>query len=124
MTAAATPVRPALAPGSVLGDRFEIGEVVGQGAMGIVYRAKDRTSGGPAAIKVLHKHLVQSREYLSRFKREANAASRFRHDAAVRVLATGETEDRVPYIAMDLADGKSLRQILDESAPLAAGRAS
>jgi hypothetical protein len=125
MTAAtAAADKGTLAPGTVLSERFEVGSVIGEGAMGIVYRAKDRASGRPAAVKVLHKSLVQSREYLSRFRREANAASRFRHDAAVRVLATGETEDRLPYIAMDLVDGKSLKEIVAEGAPLAPGRAA
>ena len=113
-----------LANGTVLSDRFEIRGLIGEGAMGVVYRAQDRTSDRPAAIKVLHRNLVQSREYLSRFKREANAASRFRHDAAVRVLATGETEERIPYIAMDLVEGKSLKEIIEKEAPLAPGRAS
>lgn len=113
-----------LSPGAVLGERFEIESVIGEGAMGVVYRAKDRSVGRPAAVKVLHKHLVQSREFLSRFRREANAASRFRHDAAVRVLGTGETDDRLPYIAMDLVEGKSLKQIVEKDAPIAPGRAA
>jgi serine/threonine protein kinase len=125
MSATAAPAgKGTLAPGTVLGERFEVESVVGQGAMGIVYRAKDRTTGGQAAIKVLHRQLVQSREYLSRFKREASAASRFRHEAAVRVIATGEAEDRQPYIAMDLVAGKSLREILLGGAPMPAGRAA
>jgi protein kinase-like protein len=125
MSATAAPVSKAtLAPGTVLGERFEIESVLGQGAMGVVYRAKDRTSGAPAAVKVLHKNLVQSREYLSRFKREASAASRFRHEAAVRVLATGEAEERLPYIAMDLVAGKGLREIVESGTPMPYGRAA
>jgi hypothetical protein len=123
MTTTATD-RATIAPGTVLADRFEVDSVLGQGAMGIVYRAKDRASGRPAAVKVLHRALIQSREYVSRFRREANAASRFRHDAAVRVLGTGETEDRIPYIAMDLVEGRSLREIVAADAPMAPGRAS
>jgi hypothetical protein len=124
MTTATVSSRATLAPGAVLGERFEIEGVIGEGAMGVVYRAKDRVAGRPAAVKVLHKHLVQSREYLSRFRREASAASRFRHDAAVKVLGSGETEDRLPYIAMDLAMGRSLKEIIATDAPMAAGRAS
>ena len=113
-----------LTPGTVLGERFEVEGVIGEGAMGIVYRAQDRAAGRPAAVKVLHKHLAQSREYLSRFKREAQAASRFRHDSAVRVLGTGETEDRLPYIAMDLVEGRSLREIILADAPIPANETS
>jgi tRNA A-37 threonylcarbamoyl transferase component Bud32 len=125
MSATAAPAgKGTIAPGTVLGERFEVESVVGQGAMGIVYRAKDRTTGEPAAVKVLHRQLVQSREYLSRFKREASAASRFRHEAAVRVIATGEAEERQPYIAMDLVAGKSLRDIVLDGAPMVSGRAA
>ena len=125
MSATAAPAgKTTIAPGTVLGERFEVESVLGQGAMGIVYKAKDRSSGAPVAVKVLHRQLVQSREYLSRFKREASAASRFRHEAAVRVIATGEAEERVPYIAMDLVAGKSLREIIESGAPLPPGRAA
>jgi hypothetical protein len=121
---AAPATKATIAPGTVLGERFEVESVLGQGSMGIVYRAKDRMSGAPAAVKVLHRHLVQSREYLQRFKREASAASRFRHEAAVRVLATGEAEERLPYIAMDLVAGRALREIVEADAPMPMGRAA
>ena len=124
MSAPAISPHATLTPGTVLGERFEIEGVIGEGAMGIVYRAKDRAAERPAAVKVLHKHLVQSREYLSRFKREAQAASRFRHESAVRVLGTGETEERLPYIAMDLVLRRSLREIIAADAPIPAGRAA
>jgi hypothetical protein len=124
MPPATAPSHATLAPGTVLSDRFEIEGVIGEGAMGVVYRAKDRAAGRPVAVKVLHKHLVQSREFLSRFKREANAASRFRHDSAVGVLGAGETEERLPYIAMDLVVGKSLKEIIASEAPLESGRAA
>jgi hypothetical protein len=124
MTSPALSSHAALTTGTVLGERFEIESVVGEGAMGVVFRAKDRATGQLAAVKVLHKQLTQSREYLSRFRREANAASRFRHDNAVRVLGTGETEDRAPYIAMELVVGKSLKEIVASDAPMQPGRAS
>lgn len=112
-----------LAPGTVLGDRFVLADIVGEGGMGVVYRAHDKLADRPAAVKVLKRQLVQSKEYVARFKREARAASRFRHDAAVRVLATGETEDRLPYIAMDLIEGRGLEEIVKAEAPFAPGRA-
>jgi predicted Ser/Thr protein kinase len=114
---------PHYARGTVLGDRFEVDSVLGEGGMGVVYRTRDRLADRPAAVKVLKRNLVQSKEFVARFKREARAASRFRHDAAVRVLATGETEDRLPYIAMELVEGRQLDEIVKAEAPLAPGRA-
>lgn len=113
----------AVGPGSLIGDRFVVEQVIGEGGMGIVYRVRDRIADRPAAVKVLKKQLVQSREFVARFKREARAAARFRHDAAVHVLATGETEDRLPYIAMELVEGRALDEIVANEAPLAPGRA-
>lgn len=123
MTSAAAPSTEQFAPGTVVGDRFEVVDLLGEGAMGQVYRAKDRGAGGMAALKVLHKHLTDSREYRGRFKREARAASRFRHDSAVRVLASGLTDDSIPYIAMELVEGRSLKEIIAADAPLSQGRA-
>lgn len=112
-----------LAPGTVLSDRFEVRDLLGEGAMGVVYRGHDREGDRPVAIKLLKRQLVQSKEFVSRFKREARAASRFRHDAAVKVFATGETEDRLPWIAMELVEGRSLKEMVAAEAPLASGRA-
>jgi len=124
MSQTAATARSALTPGVLLGERFEIEGVVGEGAMGVVYRAKDKATGEPAAVKVLHKNLAQSREFLLRFRREANAASRFRHENVVRVLATGELEYRTPYVAMELVVGRSLKELIAEGSPMAAGRAA
>ncbi len=107
----------------LVGDRFELGEKLGEGAMGAVYRAVDRSTERPCAVKVLHRALVTSREYVSRFRREALAASRFRHEAAVRVIGAGVTNDGLPFIAMDLVEGRTLREILDAEKRLETGRA-
>ncbi len=114
---------PTLAPGTVLADRFEIQSVIGEGGMGVVYRALDRAGEKPAAVKVLKKHLVQSKEFVTRFKREARAASRFRHEAAVKVLLTGETEEKLPWLAMELVEGKSVKEIMEAAGRLEPGRA-
>ena len=123
MSEAAVSPDHALVPGTVLGERFEITGPLGQGAMGMVYAADDNATDRPAAIKVLHRHLTASREYVARFKREAQVASRFRHEAAVRMLGTGDTDIGVPYIAMELIEGRSLKELIADEAPIAYGRA-
>lgn len=123
MTEAAVSPARNLVPGTVLGERFEIRGVLGQGAMGMVYEADDNATDRKAAIKVLHQHLTESREYVGRFKREAQVASRFRHEAAVRMLGTGDTDHGVPYIAMELVEGRSLKELIADEAPIPYGRA-
>ncbi len=117
-----TPQRT-LRAGEVLNDRFEVGEPIGAGAMGAVYRGHDRSADRPVAIKVLHPRLLTSREYVTRFKREALAASRFRHESAVRLLGSGETGEGLPFIAMELVEGRSLKEILVEDGAISIGRA-
>jgi tRNA A-37 threonylcarbamoyl transferase component Bud32 len=121
--AANAPDTVLLKPGTVLGERFEIVDVLGEGTMGVVHRAHDRLAGRDVVVKVLKRTLLSSKEFVARFKREARAASRFRHPAAVAVLATGETEDRLPFIAMELVGGRPMEEILAAEAPMAPGRA-
>jgi Tol biopolymer transport system component len=80
--------------------------------MGEVYRAKDTRLGREIAIKVLPEELASDRERLARFEQEARAASALNHPNILTVYDIGSEEGR-SYIAMELVEGKSLREILD-----------
>ena len=101
-----------LRQGSVLDDRFEIGEPIGAGGMGLVYAARDRTSGNRVAIKVVRARAGGDVETLRRFVREAGAAATVPHAAVVRMIHVGVSGDGLLYQVQELVDGVVLSQCL------------
>jgi serine/threonine protein kinase len=99
---------------SRLGD-FEVGEEIGRGGFGVVYRARQVSLDRPVAVKVLYRHLIHTDEQISRFEREARAAARLDHPALVSVFAWGETDEDF-FIAQRLV-GRG-RTLADELAEL------
>ena len=87
--------------------RFELVRVVGHGGMGTVYHAREEPTGRDVALKVLHPVLQSRPDFVSRFQREARAASALNHENIVRVLDSG-IERGTPWIAMELLEGEDL----------------
>src|SRR5580765_1829505 len=102
-----------LSSGTRLGP-YEILAPLGAGGMGEVYRARDSRLGREVAVKVLPEEFSANRERLARFEQEARAASALSHPNILTVFDFGSA-DSVSYIAMELVDGKSLRDLLDGS---------
>jgi len=102
-----------LSSGTRLGP-YEILAPLGAGGMGEVYRARDTRLGREVAVKVLPEEFSANRERLARFEQEARAASALSHPNILTVFDFGSA-DGVSYIAMELVDGKSLRDLLDGS---------
>ena len=92
--------------------QFEIVRTLGEGGMGIVYLARDETLQRELAVKVLKKELV-GEEGRERFVREARACSRINHPNIVTVYAAGEHDGDL-YMAMELLEGKTLREAIEE----------
>ena len=101
-----------LRQGSVLDDRFEVGEPIGAGGMGLVYAGRDRTSGKPVAIKVVRARSGGDVETLRRFVREAGAAATVPHEAVVRMIHVGVSDDGLLYQVQELVDGIVLSRCL------------
>src|SRR5262249_2044113 len=87
--------------------RFELVRVVGHGGMGTVYQARDTSVGRDVALKVLHPVLQSRPDFVSRFQREARAASALNHENIVPFLDSG-IERGTPWIAMELLEGEDL----------------
>ena len=108
-----------LSAGTKLGP-YEILAPIGAGGMGEVYRAKDPRLGREVAIKVLPELFSQDKDRLKRFEQEARSASALNHPNIVTIHEIGSV-DGTSYMAMELIDGTSLRELL-ASAPLASKR--
>jgi serine/threonine-protein kinase len=108
-----------IAPGARLGP-FELLARIGAGGMGEVWRARDPRLGRDVAVKVLPPEVSDDPERLRRFEKEARSASLLTHPNIVTVHDVGKTGD-VPWIAMELVEGSSLRDLL-ASGPLAPRR--
>jgi serine/threonine-protein kinase len=112
-----------LAAGTLLGDRYELHEIVGSGGMAAVWRAHDRVLDRPVAVKVLHARLADDPAFLERFKAEAMASARLTHPNIVSVFDTG-ADGPVAYIVMELCEGETLRDRLTRTGPLAPSEAA
>ena len=102
--------------------RYEVVGELGQGAMGVVYKAKDPLIDRVVAIKTINLGLAQEEkeEYEGRFYQEAKAAGRLSHPNIVTIYDVGKSGD-IAYIAMEFLEGRELRDILNdgERIPLA-----
>lgn len=97
--------------------RYEVKEVIGEGAMATVYRAYDPEIDRSLALKVLKSELCVDDEYLSRFLREAKTAGALSHPNIVTVYDVGKIENN-PYIIMELLQGRHLGELLEEQTVL------
>jgi len=100
-----------LAAGTNLG-HYSIVEPLGSGGMGIVYLARDVSLSRNVALKILPVELSTQEDLLNRFEREALAASALNHPNIVTIYERGQ-DGSTHYIAMELVEGKTLRQLLD-----------
>ena len=110
------PHAPAL-EGRLLGDRYRLGPVIATGGMAQVRRADDVVLGRKVAVKILHPHLAADPTVVDRFRHEAVAAARLTHPAIVSIYDT-VIDDDVNAIVMELVDGITLRQFLDQRGSL------
>jgi serine/threonine protein kinase len=106
--------------GAVLGGRYRITTLLGEGGMGLVYRGERLQLGKPVAIKFLHTPYSRSQKFVARFEREARAMSKLSHPHLVSVIDFGVQE--APYIVMDFVTGSTVRDVLD-SGPVPVARA-
>ena len=95
--------------------RYNIGPLLGRGGMGEVYRAEDVALHRPVALKVLPRELAGDPDRLARFSHEARAASALNHPHLLAIYEVGQARidsETVHFLAMELVDGDTLRQVL------------
>ncbi|MFG2128179.1 serine/threonine-protein kinase [Streptomyces sp. NPDC048751] len=111
----------------LLAGRYRLGEVLGRGGMGTVWRAEDETLGRTVAVKELrfpgNIDEDEKRRLITRTLREAKAIARIRNNSAVTVFDVVDEDDR-PWIVMELVEGKSLAEVIREDGVLEPKRAA
>ena len=103
--------------GRLIGNRYEILEKIGNGGMATVYKAQDKVLRRYVAVKVLREEFTTDEEFIRRFNTEAQSAASLAHQNIVSIYDVG-MEDNIYYIVMELIQGKTLKQIIDEDGVL------
>ncbi|HYU98958.1 MAG TPA: protein kinase [Pyrinomonadaceae bacterium] len=109
--------------GSVLDGQYQIESLLGKGGMGAVYLARHILLGDRVAIKILPPEVRNNAEWLRRFRREGQAARRFRHANAVTVYDLRTAADGTIYMVMEYVEGHTLDAELKERGRFTAGEA-
>jgi len=103
--------------GKMLDNRYEVLEKVGNGGMATVYRAKDHVLNRYDAIKVLKDEFTTDSEFIKKFNAEAQAAASLTHPNIVQIYDVCN-EDNLYYIVMELIQGKTLKEIINDEGRL------
>jgi tRNA A-37 threonylcarbamoyl transferase component Bud32 len=98
--------------GTLLAGRYVIEEVVGEGGMATVYRARHKLVDRTVAVKIMNPMLASDAIVRERFRREARNAQKLAHPNIVEIFDQGDTEDGTAYIVMELLHGESLAQVI------------
>jgi serine/threonine-protein kinase len=102
---------------TVIDGRYRAVKRLGAGGMAEVWCAEDSVLGRRVALKLLSSHLAEDPEFRERFRREARAAAGLAHPNIVGIFDFGEW-DGTPYIAMELVDGRTLKDVIRQRGPL------
>jgi eukaryotic-like serine/threonine-protein kinase len=102
-----------LTPGQMLGDRYEILQLLGEGGMGAVYKARDTELDRIVALKLIRPELARNPQILKRFKQELILARQVTHKNVIRIFDLGQS-DGIKFITMDFVEGQDLRHLLLE----------
>ncbi|PKM81727.1 MAG: protein kinase [Firmicutes bacterium HGW-Firmicutes-14] len=103
--------------GQILGGRYEIVSQLGGGGMAIVFKARDTLLNRRVTVKVLRSEYTSDEEFVTRFRREAQAVAKLSHSNIVSVYDVGQQND-THYIVMEYIEGRNLKQIINEQGKL------
>ena len=101
----------------LLAGRYELIEKTGEGGMAIVYKGKDRLLNRYVAIKILRPEFTKDDKFIANFIKESQAAAGLTHPNIVGVYDVGQ-EGNIHYIVMELIEGKTLSEIIEEKGKL------
>ena len=102
---------------------YELISQIGRGAMGTVFKARQLSTDRLVAVKILHPRLAKDRQFIVRFRREAQAAAKLSHPNIVQGIEVGQSPDGYHYFVMEFVDGPSVQKLLKERGRLSEGEA-
>ena len=105
-------------PGDVIGGKFRIVRMIGDGGMGAVFEARHEVLGTSVALKFLHTELARRQGLATRFLQEARVSASIQSPHVTKVTDVEQTADGTPYLVMELLTGESLQQLLDRQRKL------
>lgn len=105
-------------PGDVIGGKFRILRMIGDGGMGAVYEARHEVLGTSVALKFLHTELARRQGLSTRFLQEARVSASIQSPHVTKVTDVEQTPDGTPYLVMELLSGESLQQLIDRQRKL------
>jgi len=110
--------------GQMIGGRYRITGVLGEGGMGMVYVGEQQMGSTvrKVAVKTLHPHLSKDPSVLARFHRECGTVAQLEHPNTIKFYDFGATADGTLYIAMEFVAGRSLSEVIEQEAPLSPDR--
>jgi len=100
--------------GTTIAGRYVIEDVIGEGGMATVYRARHQLVDRPCAVKIMNPALAMDAKVRERFRREAKSAQSLAHPNVIEIFDQGETENGTPYIVMELLSGRTLAELTDK----------
>ncbi len=109
-------------PNDVIGGKYRITRLIGDGGMGAVYEARHEVLGSPVALKFLHAELAKRPGLATRFLQEARVSASIQSPHVTRVTDVDRTADGSPYLVMELLAGESLQDLLDRELKLGRDR--
>ena len=100
--------------GQLIDNRYELLRVIANGGMGTIYEGLDTRLDRKVAVKIMHPHLAQDEEFITRFIREAKAAASLSHPNIVNVMDQGWNQSGIPavFLVMELVEGQTLRELI------------
>ena len=100
--------------GQLIDNRYELLRILANGGMGTIYEGLDTRLDRKVAVKIMHPHLAQDEEFITRFIREAKAAASLSHPNIVNVMDQGWNQSGIPavFLVMELVEGQTLRELI------------
>lgn len=108
--------------GTLLGNRYEVVEKIGEGGMALVYKAKDTLLNRFVAVKILKPEYTQDKAFVDKFKGEATSVASLNDNNIVNIFDVG-SQNNINYIVMEYVNGKTLKQIIKDNHRLSASDA-